>query len=341
MSRTDAERQGAEKIHLHQGFCAAAASPDATAQMALRDLYLPDAVAHISHPLNDIGGATAIEQKLWTPLRSSFTRLERTHTMIAAGSFAGFDMVAILGHYRGVFISDWLGIPATNKATWLRFGEVHRLDGGRIAESWILIDILDLMRQAGFWPLAPSLGAEGLWPAPAAGGDMSLSGVDADQGRTSLDLVLAMHAGLLSFDGKNLDSMDIARFWTPGFAWYGPSGIGTTFGLEGFRRHHQIPFLVAFPDRKGGQHICRIGDGPFVVTGGWPSVTATHTGDGFLGMPATGRKVGMRVMDFYRCEGELIAENWIPIDIINLLLQMGYDVFGRLAHLRGAPKDSL
>ena len=75
MSRTDAERQGAEKIHLHQGFCAAAASPDATAQKALRDLYLPDAVAHISHPLNDIGGATAIEQKLWPPLRSSFTRL--------------------------------------------------------------------------------------------------------------------------------------------------------------------------------------------------------------------------------------------------------------------------
>ena len=341
MSRTDAERQGAEKIRLHRGFCAAAAGPEAVGQEVLHDLYLPDAVAHVSHPLNDIAGVTGIERQLWSPLRSSFARLERTHTMIAAGAFSGYDLVAILGHFRGVFVSDWLGIPATNKATWLRFGEVHRLDGGRIAESWILIDLLDVMRQAGCWPLAPSLGAEGMWPAPATGGGMNHSRVDNELGRASLDLVLAMHAGLLSFDGRNLESMDIARFWTPGFAWYGPAGIGTTFGLEGFRRHHQIPFLVAFPDRKGGQHICRIGDGPFVVTGGWPSVTATHTGDGFLGMPATGRRVGMRVMDFYRCGEGLIAENWVPLDIIHLLLQMGYDIFGRLAHLRGNPRTSL
>lgn len=82
----------------------------------------------------------------------------------------------------------------------------------------------------------------------------------------------------------SLDSMYLAPYWTPDFAWYGPAGIGTAFGLDGFRTVHQIPFLTAFPDRRGGQHIGRIGDGDFVVTGGWPSVTATHTGDGFCGM---------------------------------------------------------
>jgi len=40
----------------------------------------------------------------------------------------------------------------------------------------------------------------------------------------------------------------------------------------------------------------------------------------------------MRVMDFYRCDDETIIENWIPIDIPHLLLQMGVDVFGRMRH---------
>ena len=40
----------------------------------------------------------------------------------------------------------------------------------------------------------------------------------------------------------------------------------------------------------------------------------------------------MRVMDFYRCDDETIIENWIPIDVPHLLLQMGVDVFGRMRH---------
>lgn len=337
----EAERQSEEKRALHRGLTALAAAPAGEAARIGQELFHAEAKLHASHPLNDFEGFAAACTGFWQPLKANFRHLRRTHTMTAAGSFGGSDMVAVLGHYRGVFAADWLGIPASHKAAWLRFAEVHRVEDGRIAETWMLLDLLDLMRQAGFWPLPPSLGAEGPWPAPA--GDESLITADTDPqlGQQSLELVLAMHAGLLTFDGQSLDSMDIARFWTSDFAWYGPSGIGTAFGLDGFRAHHQIPFLKAFPDRRGGQHICRIGDGPFVVTGGWPSVTATHSGSGFLGMPATGRQVGMRVMDFYRCDGGLIAENWVPIDIINLLLQMGYDVFERLAHLRGNPRSTL
>ncbi len=56
------------------------------------------------------------------------------------------------------------------------------------------------------------------------------------------------------------------------------------------------------------------------------------TGDDFLGVPATGKRVAMRVMDFYRCDDVTIVENWIPIDIPHLLLQMGVDLFGRMRH---------
>jgi hypothetical protein len=58
--------------------------------------------------------------------------------------------------------------------------------------------------------------------------------------------------------------------------WYGAGGIGTTRGLKGFEDYHQIPFLVAFPDRKGSDigHFIRIGDGHYAVTGGW--IFASH-----------------------------------------------------------------
>ena len=41
----------------------------------------------------------------------------------------------------------------------------------------------------------------------------------------------------------------------------------------------------------------------------------------------------MRVMDFYYHHEGLIRENWVPIDIIDLLLQMDVDVLGRMRSL--------
>lgn len=58
-------------------------------------------------------------------------------------------------------------------------------------------------------------------------------------------------------------------------------------------------------------------------------------------MPATGKHVEMRVMDFYHLIDGKITENWVPIDILYILYQMGFDVFARLKHLRGDPKLDL
>ena len=43
----------------------------------------------------------------------------------------------------------------------------------------------------------------------------------------------------------------------------------------------------------------------------------------------------MRVMDFYLHDEGLIRENWVPLDILDLLLQMGVDVLGRLQEQLG------
>jgi hypothetical protein len=44
-------------------------------------------------------------------------------------------------------------------------------------------------------------------------------------------------------------------------------------------------------------------------------------------------------MDFYRADEGLIRENWVPIDILDVLMQMEVDVLARLRTRmgRGAP----
>jgi hypothetical protein len=49
----------------------------------------------------------------------------------------------------------------------------------------------------------------------------------------------------------------------------------------------------------------------------------------------------MRVADWWRREGDVLRENWVLIDLPNLLLQMDVDLFGRLAEQVAARKPLL
>ncbi len=329
------------KRRVHAGLSRLAEAGPGGAAAALAGLYAADAEWRGSHPLNEMRGADAIAASVWEPLLAACPDLERRDLILAGGSYEGRDYVAAVGHYCGTFQSSWLGIPATGRAIYLRYGEVHQVRDGRIVQSSCLWDILDLIRQAGLWPLAPSLGAEGMWPGPITGDGLRLEAADPAQSAASLAQTLAMHGTLGAYPDpvgagrEELLAMPQREHWHPRMMWYGPAGIGTARGLAGFVDHHQLPFRTAFPQRKGGQHYVRLGDGPISVTGGWPSVTATHLGGGFLGLGPTGRPVTMRVMDFYLHDEGLIRENWVPLDILDLLLQMDVDVLARMRALIG------
>ena len=62
-------------------------------------------------------------------------------------------------------------------------------------------------------------------------------------------------------------------------------------------------------------------------------MTMTHAGP-YLGVPATGKALTLRVMDFYRCTQTQIAENWVLLDYVDLLSQMGVDVIAAANHAR-------
>ncbi len=326
----------ANKRFVHATLAALAEATPGTLKKRLADAYHPDAEWRGSHPMNEVSGVEAIAGQVWLPLITSFPDLERRDNLVIAGHSHGTDIVGTVGHYCGTFRKDWLGIPATGRPIYLRFGEFHVVRDGKIAQSTVLIDVLDVIRQAGFWPIAPSLGTEEQWPGPFTADGVVLHETDPAVSAVSIAQTLAMHKTLGDYDDRSglgregLLVMPQKEHWHPKMMWYGPCGIGTTRGLQGFVDYHQLPFRIAFPNRRGGNHYVRIGDGNYSATGGWPSVNAEHLGGNFLGTSPTGRHVTMRVMDFYLHHEGLIRENWVPLDIIHLLKQMDVDVFDRM-----------
>lgn len=288
---------------------------------------------HGSHPLNALEGLEAFASGFWLPLRAAVPDIGRRNDLLFAGAFQGRDWVCSTGYYSGTFKGEWLGIPATGGVVNIRFGEFAAIKDGKVEEIRVILDLIDVMRQAGIRVLAPSLGIEGLVPGPATQDGLVMAADPAESAKT-LALVEAMIGGLGRFDGESLGSMGMERFWHDDMMWYGPSGIGTTRGISGFQNFHQRPFLEALPDRKGGNHIARFAEGAYCGSTGWPSMRATHLGGGWMGLPPTGRRLEMRIMDFWRREGGKLAENWVFIDLIDVLRQMGFDVFKRLAEQR-------
>jgi hypothetical protein len=299
----------------------------------------PDSLWVLSHPVNELRGPEAVAQEFLDPLLTAMPDVEKRVDLFFSGHWDGRidggagTWVTCTGHYLGKFKAPLWGIPPTGEPAWLRFGEFYRIENGRIAEARILLDLVDLARQAGVRLLPLSSGLELLVPGPRNAVGVLRESAQDESGQACLRLVEAMIGGLGRYDQKDLRSMGMEQYWRTDMMWYGPCGIGTSRGIDGFQIHHQKPFLVAFPDRKGGHHRARFGEGNFAASTGWPSVRATHAGP-YLGTPASTRPITMRVMDWWRQEDGLLAENWVLIDLPHLFLQMGVDL---LAPLSPAP----
>ncbi|TDP61282.1 ester cyclase [Roseateles toxinivorans] len=312
----------------------ALAGPDAAAAAA--QVLTPGSEWVVSHPVNALAGPGEVVAQFITPLHRALPDLEWRPDLFFAGHWDGrVDggagvWVTTTGHWLGTFTQPLWGIPASAEPAWLRYGGFFRVVDGRIAEGRLLLDLVDLARQAGCPVLPASTGQALLVPGPRTRDGVLLSLQDPDLSAASLALVEAMIGGLGRYDRNDLKSMGMGAFWRPDMMWYGPGGIGSSRGIGGFERHHQKPFLTAFPDRKGGNHRARFAEGHYVASTGWPSVRATHAGP-YLGEPASGGPITMRVMDWWRAQDGLLAENWVLIDLPHLFLQFGVDLLARAA----------
>lgn len=290
-----------------------------------------------SHPVNTLVGPSAVADAFMSPLLEALPDIERRTDILFGGHWDGHIdggagcWVTCHGHYLGTMKSPLWGIPANSEPAFLRFGEFYRVVEGKIVEARILLDLPDLARQVGRPVLPKATGLEILVPGPKNSGGVRLGAAPSAETAASFELVMAMIGGLGRYDpgaAQDLSRMGMARYWRPDMMWYGPCGIGSSRSIAGFEQHHQRPFLTALPDRKGGHHRARFADGPYAASTGWPSVRATHAGP-YLGVPATGKSIGLRVMDWWRVEDGLLAENWVMLDLPDLFMQVGVDILAR------------
>ena len=314
------------------------AEPDSVDSVA-RDAFHDDINWNGSQPINGLVGLDAFIGDFWQPLLRSFPDLKR-HTYIFMGGLTGDEeWVSGVGYLTGTFAQDWLGIPATGDKTNIHFGQFYLIRDEKIAESYVIYDLLAVMRQAGFQVLPPAYGREGgKVPGPTTGDGVLLIEQDELKTRKTQQLVISMGNGMENYvrsrDGGNMDTMEQEHYWHPHMHWYGPSGIGACLSLEEFQDFHQRPWLRGFGDRhlwktSGGRYMGPFYEGNYGCGGVWDTPFSRHHGE-YFGIPGTGKLVTIRDFDWYRREGNYLMQNWVSIDMVDLLLQMGVDLFERL-----------
>ncbi len=297
-------------------------------------------------PVGNLVGFRSFIDEFWSPLRRSIggRNLARdipgdwereTHLFFAGRSNGqrdgdisndGHHWVTGTGLFHGTFGEDYCGIPATGGRVSVRWGEFAKLEDGLITEIYFLIDMIDLMQQAGCNPLPPSRGIDGVYSPPASSDGVQTGSADSSVTDNSLDHIRRfIFDGLNAYDESDLTSMGMARWFDPQVKWYGPGGIGACMSFKEFEELHQAPWLVAFPDRQVQDLTALFAEGVYSGGPGWAGVRATHHGP-YLGVPATGNRLEINGLDWWKRDGDRYVENWVFVDMIHLFGQMGVEL---------------
>ncbi|MEY2776315.1 MAG: hypothetical protein RLY30_413 [Pseudomonadota bacterium] len=141
-------------------------------------------------------------------------------------------------------------------------------------------------------------------------------GNDLTKTEASLEAVAQMVDGLNDHD---IDGM--GRFFHEGFVWRGNAGCGIKHGLREFQNNWQRPFQAAFSEKVCIDEV-RIAQGEWVAAFGYQS--AIHSGE-FMGIAPTGKLVEIRYMDFWHVREGRIDNNWVMVDFVGVMQQLGVD----------------
>ena len=203
--------------------------------------------------------------------------------------------------------------------------------------------------QAKAWPMAPSLGREWCVPGPSTLDGINEGEIFTEKSSSSLEHVVSMANAMKRHPSEGgPELMELEKYWHKNMNWYGPSGIGSSRGIDGFRNWHQIPFLNAMPDRGKltsydkkdgwGEDIFYhfFSENEYVAVTGWPNMKQTISHGGWLGIAPVNKVITLRSLDFWRLEHGKIRENWVLVDLLDIYNQIGVNVFSRLKEFNKA-----
>ena len=254
------------------------------------NFFAPDADINVVHPFNRLTGTDAYLKEFLLPLQHSFEWLYRRDDIFMVGEFEGQNWISSTGYYVGQFVLDWIGLKATKTLCYLRYGEFHLMQNGQAVESYIFLDIPELMIACDQWPLdmgpGHSRGYTGLIQGPASRDGVLVAAADPAEGQLSYQIVTDMLAKLATKDEA------WRPYWHRNMMWYGPGAFGSFIGMNEFASF-QVPFESQFEGWSGGsknngytKHFTRFGEGNYTCSGGWPSLTGINVKP-FLGQGPT------------------------------------------------------
>ncbi|MGR3493217.1 MAG: ester cyclase [Shimia sp.] len=284
------------------------------------------------HPWHEMDDAAQVATEFWAPIHTALGPVQRRPDIFFAGLNQVTDYtgtwVVEMGHLAGTWDAPWLGIPPSRRLAFLRYCEFHRVEDGKIAESAVYVDIVNLLAQDGRSPLPNAPGLVTLTPGPITHDGLLHSAQPEAEGRTTVELIVAMVDDLRA-GGVTSPDDHLERFWTPDMNWFGPGGIGASMTYAGYNRGHTHPFEEGLVFDRFTEHKARLGEGMYGGFFGYPSLHIRN--NGYLGMPATDVVSEMRIVDLYRRDGDKLAENWIFIDMPHFFAAQGIDLIGRAA----------
>ena len=113
------------------------------------------------------------------------------------------------------------------------------------------------------------------------------------------------------------DAAAIAALVTPDYVRHDPNGPEVR-GPDAERQLVEL-YRAAFPDlRFTIEHL--VAEGDLVVA--HLTVRGTHRGE-LLGIPPTGTPITLAAMELYRIRDGKVAEQWVALDALGLLQQLG------------------
>lgn len=298
---------------------------------AAQEAFRPNARIDASHPINETRGGDGYVEDVIAPMSRGLRGFQRRNDILIGGAYLGHEWVTSMGYFCGHFTEPMFGIAPSQRMEFVRFGEFHRMESGKIVQSQVFLGLAELIIAMGRWPLAPSSGYEGLVPGPVTHDGIVLSSSDAATSRASGDLVESMLMQLTSPDAL------WRKYWHDDMIWYGPGGFGSYVSVDAFQAF-QTPFEQIFegwgdgrPEGIEGVGVdCKAGDGDYAFLSGWPTITGVHIKP-FMGIRPEGKRVFMRDCDWWRCKDGKIVENWCMVDTLHLAHQLGRDVIAEIA----------
>ena len=117
----------------------------------LEQMTIPDYHEHDPLP-GQTDGLVGLQQRV-EMLRSAFQPRFTLEDIIAEE-----DRVAVRWTNHGTHVGEFMGIPPTGKSFSIAGIDIHRLDDGRMAEHWHVVDLFSQMQQLGLLPQSAESG---------------------------------------------------------------------------------------------------------------------------------------------------------------------------------------